>query len=134
MFLLYFLVFSFGWVSYCNPKRHDYYIYSRKNFSLLLLFHAKSLSKGARPRFGPTTYPGTCKGANTLPATHPFLAAPDRLSYNIYYEDKSSVVDTDPASGAFLTPGSVIRIRDPRWKKIQIQDPGRTYWILFLRT
>jgi hypothetical protein len=30
----------------------------------------------------------------------------------------------DPGSGAFLIPGSEIRIRDQGWKKIQIQDPG----------
>ncbi len=40
----------------------------------------------------------------------------------------SSVADQnrDLGSGAFLTPGSRIRIRDPGWKKIliRIQDPG----------
>ena len=35
-----------------------------------------------------------------------------------------SVADLDPRSGAFLTPGSGIRIRDPVWKKIHSQDPG----------
>jgi hypothetical protein len=31
---------------------------------------------------------------------------------------------SDPGSGTFLTTGFGIRIRDPGWKKIQIQDPG----------
>jgi hypothetical protein len=36
--------------------------------------------------------------------------------------DRPSVADLDPGSGAFLTTGSGIRIRDPGWKKIRIWD------------
>ncbi len=31
--------------------------------------------------------------------------------------ESNSVANPDPGSGAFLTPGSGIRIRDPGWKK-----------------
>jgi hypothetical protein len=39
---------------------------------------------------------------------------------------QTSVADPDPGSGAFLTPGSGIRIRDPGWSngRIRIRDPG----------
>jgi hypothetical protein len=76
-----------------------------------------------------------------IPETDPnsskrFQRGPDPQHYyevSTYnsYSPTASVADPDLGSGAFLTPGSGIRIRDG---KIQIQDLGSKYRILFLRT
>jgi hypothetical protein len=42
----------------------------------------------------------------------------------VYLEAVLRIRTRDPGSGAFLPPGSGIRIRDPGWSNGRIRDPG----------
>ncbi len=103
---LYFLVFSFGWVSYCNPKRHDYY---RENLSLLLLFHAKGLLRGPGRDSDPRPTQGHARSLTSClrltPSKLLSCRGPTSWQHRVYFEDWG------------------FKDHDPKQLRIQIRDP-----------